>query len=188
MINAGVVKMKSKIIYRGVCTLLILVSLSSVADDNWINREAQMQCGIANINVTAECKTDPEDKDSNICKNFELKISQKNKIFSTKIPYMPLEQRNKLEKQKFTFPEVIDSTEWAPQKMICIDDKYILIGYWNGMNDAESIDGSLIENVSAPIFDFNGAFVSKEDAQELRRKTPSSPNGTAYINFVYGND
>lgn len=180
--------MNNKVKYSGTCALLVFVSLSSLADDNWESREAHMQCGLANIKVTAECKADPEDPDSNICQKFELKISQKNKVFTTKIPYMPIEQRDKLEKQKFTFPDIIDSTDWAPQKMLCIDDRYILIGYWDGMNDAETIDGSLSVNITAPIFDFNGDFVSKDKSKILRNKISPIPQGEVYINFVYGKD
>lgn len=174
--------------YNGVCTLLALVSLNSFADDNWVNREVHMQCGPAVVNITAECKVDPEDTDSNICKKLEMKVSQKSKTFSTKLPYMPIDQKEKLEKQNFTFSEIINSADWAPQKMLCIDGKYILIGYWDGMNDAEKIDNSLSANASAPIFDLSGNFIKKEAEKKIRSKIPPSPQGTTYINFVYGND
>lgn len=170
------------------CSLITLISLSSFASDSWTSREVNMQCGPATVKVSAECKADPEDNESNICKNVTLNISRENKKFSAVLPYMSLEQKSKLENQKFTFPEIIDSSDWAPQKMLCVDDQYVLIGYWDGMNNAETIDGSLSANTTAPIFDFDGGFVSQEKSITLRSKIPPNPQGVAYINFVYGDN
>lgn len=183
-----VVKMINKVRYTSVCSLLVLISLNSFADDSWITREAHMQCGIATVKISAACQVDPEDKDSNVCKEFTMIVSQKNKTFSTKIPYMPAEQKEKLEKQKFTFSDIMDSADWAPQEMFCLDEQYILIGYWDGMNDAETIDGSLSPNVTAPIFDFNGTFVNNEKSKKLRNEINSQSHEKAYINFIYGNN
>ncbi|MGX5100606.1 hypothetical protein [Enterobacter cloacae] len=148
---------------NGICILLVLMSLNCYADERWNAKEVNMQCGSAIVMVRAECKTDPENADSSMCKGVTIKISQVDKIFTAKLPYMPIEQRKKLENQKFTFDDVIDTTDWAPQEMYCIDDKYILVGYWDGMNDAETIDGSLSFNVTAPIFDFDGHFVNEKN-------------------------
>ncbi|MDK9605691.1 hypothetical protein [Lelliottia wanjuensis] len=169
----------------GVGIILTLISLNGFAAGIWSGKAAHMQCGPAGISVNAECKTDPEDEDSNICKNIIVKISQENNAFSAKLPYMPIEQKKKLEKQGFTFSDIIDTADWAPQKMYCIDDKYILIGYWNGMNDAETIDGSLTFNVSAPIFDLKGEFVDENVSKSLRKKAISSSSDSVDIGFVY---
>ncbi|MFO6296711.1 hypothetical protein [Rahnella selenatireducens] len=170
------------------CSLIILISLNSFASDSWTSREVNMQCGPATVTVSAKCKADPEDDESNICKSVTLNISRENKNFSANLPYIPLEQKRKLEKQKFTFPEIIDSSDWAPQKMFCVDEQYVLIGYWDGMNNAEGIDGSLSANSTAPIFDVDGNFVSQEKSLVLRSKIPPNPQGVTYINFVYGNN
>lgn len=174
--------------YSSLCTLLALVSLNSSADDSRAKREAHMQCGPALVQVSAECKTDPEDKDSNICKDFTIELSQKDKKLSENIPYMPIEQKKKLESQNYTFSGTISVTDWAPQRMFCIDDNYILIGYWNGMSDAEKIDGSLSASSSSPIFDLDGNFVNQDKSRELRKKLPTSSHDGTYIDFVYGNN
>lgn len=188
MTNVKEMRMNNSCKLSCVCSLLTLISLNSFASDSWTSREVNMQCGPATVKVSAECKADPEDDESNICKNVTLNISRENKKFSAVLPYMSLEQKSKLEKQKFTFQEIIDSSDWAPQKMFCVDDQYVLIGYWDGMNNAETIDGSLSANTTAPIFDFDGKFVSQEKSLALRGKIPPNPQGVTYINFVYGDN
>lgn len=188
VIRARTVKMTNAFKYSGVGVLLSLISQNSFANEIWNARSAHMQCGPATVNVNAECKTDPEDEDSNICRNMSMKISHGSNVFTAKLPYMPIEQKKKLEKQKFIFSDVIDISSWAPQKMYCINDKYVLIGYWDGMNDAETIDGSLAFNVSSPIFDFSGGFVSEENSKGLRKQVVSISGDSVDIDFVYGNE
>lgn len=171
--------------YRWVGPLLLSVSLGSFADDNWHNKEVSMQCGAAKVQVSAECQTDPEDNDSSICRNTRLNITQGSQHFSALLPYMPSEQKEKLEEQNYTFSNLMSVTDWAPQTMHCLQDKYILISYWNGMNDAETLDGSLSGGVSAPIFDFSGHFVNQNELKKLSIAALKDQKQDVDIGFVY---
>ncbi|MEE3663255.1 hypothetical protein V2I52_15140 [Brenneria sp. g21c3] len=169
-------------------SLLFLFSFCSQAGDIWHHKNVQMQCNNALLSISADCMADPEDHAANICKGINLKITLNSDSKEFKLPYMSKKQKIILEKQGDAFNDVVDETNWVPQKIYCIDDEYILIGYWNGMNNAENILGSLSLPSESPIFDFNGDFVIGDKASFLRGKAIREEAPFVYIDFVNHKD
>ncbi|MCB5303870.1 hypothetical protein [Yersinia bercovieri] len=163
--------------------LLVFVSSSCSADDDWIKREAHMACGSAVVQVNAECKADPRDTTVNICQKYQLNIKKNNKISAFPIPYMPNSQRKTLEKQGYLLNEIVKVGDWTPQTMSCYDSEYIVISYTTGMNDEESVDGSLTSNSSSPFFNLNGEFILGEKESELREREIRRGGNYTYLNF-----
>jgi len=173
--------------FNGVCTLLALVSLNTFADDSWIKREAEMQCGPALVQVNSECKIDPTDSTVNVCKNFQLNIKKDNKVKVLHLPYMPDNQRKLLESEGYTFGNIVKAGDWAPKTMKCYNDKYIVIGYALGLSEEETVKGSLLSYIDAPFFKFDGVFVVGDDALKLREQEIKDPYHNTNIDFIEKN-
>lgn len=176
--------MINKVRYTGVCSLLVLVSLNSFADNSWASREAHMQCGPALIKISAECKNAPNDSTINTCKNYNIYITKDNKITSYKLPYMPESQRKSLIKQGYEFNEVVKAGDWASQTMSCFDNQYIIIGHTTGITEDDEVDSSLASTVQAPFFNLNGDFITGNIENSLRLKVRKHSAGDVYANFL----
>ncbi|PVZ79342.1 hypothetical protein C9426_33980 [Serratia sp. S1B] len=170
--------------YNLIVSLLAFIAFNSIAEDGWLKRETNMQCGPALVKVSAECKVNPRDTTSNICKNYNISITKGDKKFSHSLPYIPETQRKLLEKQGYKFNEIIEGGDWVPQTMSCYDDESMIISYTTGMNDQETVSGSLTSNTHAPFFDLNGNFTSDEKNKELRLHEMRGDNNYTYINFI----
>lgn len=154
------------------------------ANSYWNGKTAQMQCGPALVQVTAECQVDQLFPTDNICRNYklEIKTSKGSKVFN--LPYMPTNQKKLLEKQGYTFNNIVKPGDWAPFMMKCYDNDNIVIGYQLGLSEEESVSGSLLPYVDAPFFNRLGVFVTGGKLSSLRSREIKNPYDYTNIDFI----
>ena len=165
--------------------LIWLTPFSSFAGDEWSNKTAQMQCGPALLTVNAQCQADPIFIKDNRCKNYQLEIKngRDNKVFH--LPYIPDNQKKLLEKQGYTFNNVVEPGDWVPLKMTCYDNESIVIGYHLDLIEEETVNGSLMSTIDAPFFDLSGRFITGRKLSELRKRELTRRNDFTYLDFIY---
>lgn len=164
--------------------LIWLIPFSCFAGDEWSNKTAQMQCGSALITVSAQCQAEPIFTEDNRCKNYQLEIKngRDNKVFH--LPYIPDDQKKLLEKQGYTFNNVVEPGDWAPFTMSCYDNESIVIGYQLGLTEEETVNGSLVSTIDAPFFDLSGQFITGRKLSELRKRELTGRNDYTFIDFI----
>lgn len=163
---------------------ILLAPFFSFASSTWNAKSAQMQCGLALVKVSAECQVNQKSPKENICKNYRLVIKNgtNNKEFS--LPYIPSRQKVLLEGQGYSFNNVVKSGDWAPSTMKCYDNENIVIGYHLGLDEEESVKGSLLSYIDAPFIDFSGDFITGKKLSELRSREIKNPYDNTNIDFI----
>lgn len=163
---------------------MLLVPFFSFASGVWSVKTAQMQCGSALVKVSAECQVNRKSPLENICKNYhlEIKVGSHNNYFS--LPYIPGSQKNLLEEQGYSFDNVVKPGDWTPSTMKCYDNENILIGYHLGLDEEESVEGSLLSYIDAPFIDLSGNFITGNKLSELRTREIKNPYDNINIDFI----
>ena len=152
-----------------------LISFGSFASGEWSEKTAQMQCGPALVKVTAECQANQRSSTENICKNYQMEIKNdtNNKLFP--LPYIPEEQKKILEDQGYSFNNVVKPGDWTPSTMKCYDNESIVIGYQLGLDEEESVKGSLLSYIDAPFIYLTGGFITGKNLSDLRTREIKYP-------------
>lgn len=163
---------------------MLLAPFFSFASGTWNAKSAQMQCGSALVKVSAECQMNQKSPTENICRNYQLEIKNgtNNKEFS--LPYIPNSQKVLLEGQGYSFNDVVKPGDWAPSTMKCYDNENIVIGYHLGLDEEESVKGSLLSYIDAPFIDLSGNFVTGNKLSELRSREMKNPYDNTNIDFI----
>ncbi|MEC5319910.1 hypothetical protein VSX61_13335 [Brenneria populi subsp. brevivirga] len=169
---------------RCLCCTILFVSLDCSASDNWKERHAQMPCGNAVVNVSADCKNDPDDSTLNICKSYQVSLISDGNTNTYALPYLPKDQRNFLKKSGVVFPDVVGAGDWVPQTVSCIEDKYILVGYVTGITEDDEGNNSLSLAANAPFFNAGGEFIQGDKVKELRTIIRKKGTGDLFVNFI----
>jgi hypothetical protein len=163
---------------------MCLIPFGCIAGSDWNLKEAHMQCGPAIAKVIAECKTDQKNSPTNICKNYKLEITNVSGTKVFQLPYMPEGQRKILEDQGYTFNNVVKPGDWAPSMMKCYDNENIVIGYQLGLDEEESVKGSLLSYVDAPFFNLSGDFITGKKSSDLRAREIKDPYDNTNLDFI----
>lgn len=185
VVNVVIVReMKVRDINFNFLLCILLTPFFSFASGAWNYKSAQMQCGPALVKVSAECQVNQKSPTENICKNYRLEIKNgaNNKGFS--LPYIPDSQKNILKKQGYSFDNVVKPGDWAPSTMRCYDNENIVIGYHLGLNEEESVKGSLLSYIDAPFIDLSGGFITGNKLSELRSREIKKPYDNTNIDFI----
>lgn len=163
---------------------ILLAPFFSFASGTWHTKSAQMQCGSALVKVSAECQVNQKSPTENICKNYRLIINNgtNNKEFS--LPYIPNRQKVLLEGQGYSFNNVVKPGDWAPSTMKCYDNENVVIGYHLGLDEEESVKGSLLSYIDAPFIDLSGRFITGNKLSELRSREIKNPYDNTNIDFI----
>ncbi|MDY1039334.1 hypothetical protein [Lelliottia sp. CFBP8978] len=163
---------------------ICMVSFGAFANSDWNAKAVQMQCGSALVKVTAECQMYQGSSTENICKDYQLEVktSASNKVFH--LPYIPKEQIKILEDQGYTFNNVVKPGDWAPSTMKCYENDSIVIGYHLGLDEEESVSGSLLSYIDAPFFNLSGEFITGKKLSELRSREIKDPYNNTNIDFI----
>lgn len=171
--------------FRELWTLLALISFNCLAENSaWNNREVNLVCGEALVQIIAKCRPNPKDATNNICKNYTMKIINYGNKRTYVLPYISESQRASLLSQGYRFNNIIKPGDWAPQTLSCYDNKSLLIGYTTGMNDEEEIENSLTSNTQSPFFYLNGNFITGLEEKVLRQRELRRNGGYVNINFT----
>lgn len=163
---------------------MLLLPFFSFANGVWNAKSAQMQCGSALIKISAECQVNQKSPMENTCKNYHLEIKNdaNNKEFS--LPYIPNSQKVLLEEQGYSFNNIVKPGDWAPYTMKCYNNEYIVIGYHLGLDEEESVKGSLLSYIDAPFIDLSGNFIAGDKLSELRSREIQNPYDNTNIDFI----
>lgn len=154
------------------------------ASGSWSAKSAQMQCGPALVTVSAECQVDQSSSTENICKSYQLEIKngKDNKLFP--LPHIPNSQKTLLEQQGYSFNNIVKPGDWAPSMMKCYDNESIVIGYHLGLDEEESVKGSLLSYIDAPFFNLSGDFILGKKLSDLRIREIKDPYDNTNIEFI----
>lgn len=163
---------------------ILLVPFFSFASDTWNAKSAQMQCGSALIKVSAECQVNQRSPTENICKDYHLEIKNGTNNNEFSLPYIPASQKSLLEGQGYSFNNVVKPGDWAPSTMKCYDNESIVIGYHLGLDEEESVKGSLLSYVDAPFFNLSGDFITGKKLSDLRTREVKDPYDNTNIDFI----
>ncbi|POT59880.1 hypothetical protein C3432_04010 [Citrobacter amalonaticus] len=161
-----------------------LIPYYSFASTSWSAKSAQMQCGPALVTISAECQVNQRSSTENICKSYQLEIKNgtHDKLFP--VPYIPNDQKILLEKQGYSFNDVVKPGDWAPSTMKCYDNESVVIGYHLGLDEEESVKGSLLSYIDAPFIDLSGNFITGNKLSELRAREIKNPYDNTNIEFI----
>lgn len=154
------------------------------ASNAWNAKSAQMQCGSALVKVSAECQMNQKSPTEDICKNYHLEIKNGTNKKEFSLPYIPNSQKALLEKQGYSFNNVVKPGDWAPSTMKCYDNENIVIGYHLGLDEEESVKGSLLSYIDAPFIDLSGNFITGNKLSELRSREMKNPYDNTNIDFI----
>ncbi|EOB13020.1 hypothetical protein NBO_252g0002, partial [Nosema bombycis CQ1] len=84
----------------------------------------------------------------------------------------------------YSFNNVVKPGDWTPSTMKCYDNENIVIGYHLGLDEEESVKGSLLSYIDAPFIDLSGNFITGNKLSELRSREMKNPYDNTRIDFI----